>query len=54
MNKKTTIIASVYFYILDSDIFKVSFYFFIFCLDFKVGCIVTVILAKWEEGVVNH
>lgn len=55
MDQKATIITSVYFYILDNDVFKVRFHFCVFCLDFEVGCIVAVILVKWEvEALVNH
>lgn len=46
MDQKATIITSVYFYILNNDVFKVHFYFCVFCLDFEVGCIVAVILVK--------
>ena len=38
MDQKANIITSVYFYILDNDVFKMSFYFYIFCLDFEISC----------------
>ena len=46
VDQKANIITSVYFYILDNDVFKTSFYFYVFCVDFEVSCIVAVILVK--------
>lgn len=55
MDQKANIITSVYFYILDNDVCKTSFYFYVFCVDFEVSCIVAVILVKWDvEALVNH
>lgn len=55
MDQKANVITSVYFYILDNDVFKTSFYFYIFCLDFEVSWVVAVILVKWDiEALVNH
>ena len=55
MDQKANIITSVYFYILDNDVFKTSFCFYIFYVDFEVSCIVAVILVKWDvEALVNH